>query len=80
MAWFKKAKVAPEESKPEVSKDDNQEAREAVTLYAEDNCFVRARKLFQIMNLYDRLGLANKMAEGISIYQKLDADKAREAA
>jgi hypothetical protein len=40
-----------------------------------DNCFVRARKLFKIIGLVDRMGLTNQMAEVIQAYMDLDKQK-----
>lgn len=49
-------------------------AENIVTFNQEDNCFERARKLWQLMGfMNDRLGQCSLMAEGIAAYMKQDA-------
>jgi len=60
---FKKKKI--EEKKQEISK--------TIEFCVEDDCFVRAIKIFQYINLGDDGTLSSYMARGIKIYMDLDA-------
>lgn len=65
----KKPTLIVKKKKPEKQKKSEPEI---VMFNSNDDCFVRAEKLFKSINLYDRAGLSDHMAKGIKVYMDLD--------
>jgi hypothetical protein len=48
--------------------------KRSISISSDDSCFVRARKLLQLMGLVGGDHLVGYMAEGIEAYKKLDEE------
>ena len=46
-------------------------------LYANDDCFERARKILKAAGMIDGCGLASRMAESLEAYRKMDVETGR---
>jgi flagellar biosynthesis regulator FlbT len=53
---------------------------DSIILNVGDSCFERARKILKRANLIDGVGLADRMAEALEAYRKLDHNAATQLA